>query len=152
MALKHLIGHWYLIESTLNFWKNNSVHSPEINFTLSSGKFINEVNFFENNQSKSIKGYDFFLDKSKLEFLYQMRGWKFFIKGKWRVEYFGKDRSWAVISMDKTIISKPSLHIISRTPDIDPDILSQIHSKISDLGYLKGYISRLSKANSIEIK
>lgn len=147
MALKHLVGRWYILESTLNFWKNPNIIDPEITFTIAPGKFINETHYLENGKSKSVKAYDFFLDKSKLEFLYQMKGWKFMVKSKWRVEYFAEDKSWAVVSFDKTMISRAGIQIISRTKDLNPVVLEHIHSKISDLGYLKGYISRLHSTN-----
>jgi lipocalin len=143
MALKHLEGKWYIIESTLKFWKNPSRSLPSITYTVNSGKFLDEICFLENGQECTIKAYDHFVDKSKLEFAHQLKGWRGLFKTKWRVEYFATDHSWAIISFEKSVFDTAGLEIISRSPNLSDELLHEIHSKIQDRGYLKSYIPRL---------
>lgn len=143
MALKHLEGKWYIIESTLSFWKDPSRILPSVTYTVNSGKFLDEVCYLENSEECSIQGYDHFVDKSKLEFLHQFKGWRGLFKTRWRVEYFSKDHSWAIISFEKSIFNKPGIEVIAKSPHLSDELLDTIHSKIQDRGYLKSYIPRL---------
>ena len=141
-------GKWFIQKTSLGFWLNRS--SPTVTYTIEEGtsepKFLDEVRYLDKRgAAKEIVGYDTLQRSLNGQFLWQAKPWYLrFLKSEWGVvAHDDAYEDWAVTYFSKTTLTPEGMDIYSRTEELDDEKYAEILQKISGVGFLDQYTSRL---------
>jgi hypothetical protein len=116
--LQFLYGQWHLSYSNFSMWRSAKIANVSFNYTPAQSDgviyLLDEVRYLDGGKSKSIKGVDFMDEDDPRKFIWRGKGWMFWIKSTWQVEWMNETNTCVVLSFKKTLLSKGGVDIISK--------------------------------------
>ena len=145
-----LQGQWYLIYTNFSMWKNPKVRNVTFNYTATKKDgiacLLDEVKYVKAGKADSIVGYDYIDDTDAHKLIWQGKGWMFWIKCPWKIEWVNKTRTCIVLSFEKTLLTGGGVDIVTRAKEPDNEILEEALTFIAGSERL-----RAQGANSIRV-
>ena len=145
---KKMSGKWFIQKTSLDFWLNR--FSPTVTYTIedesSETKLLDEVRYLnKRGTAKEVVGYDILQSAINGQFMWQAKPWFLrFLKSEWGVVAHDEEyNDWAVTYFSKTAFTPEGMDIYSRSEVLDDDKYEEILQKISEVGFLKPFISQL---------
>ena len=133
--LQILTGQWFLTFSNFSMWKHDDISDVTFNYTAAEkdGKpcFLDKVKYKKAGKSKSISGYDFADEQDSRSLIWQGKGWMFWIKSYWKIEWISEAQDCIVLSFKKTIFTASGVDIITRQKFPAPDVTERAKAYIS---------------------
>ena len=135
--LNKYTGLWYEIASMPQVYQKQCVKNAIAEYKLINKNFISITNSCEtsNGERMVAEGRARIIDKktqSKLEIIFMtMYGWKFTSRGQYWILGIGENYSYAVVGTP----DRGSAWILSRTPELKQDHLSQAHDILNQQGF-----------------
>ena len=134
--LQFLYGHWYLNYSNFPLWNNGKITNVSFNYTPTQAEgilyLLDEVNYLEDGESKSIKGVDFEQSENPFKFIWRGAGWLFWLKSPWQIEWVNEANTCLVLSFKKTLFSSGGIDIICKERFPRQDTLNAALSAINE--------------------
>lgn len=137
ISLELLEGKWYIHQTNFPMWLKGDKKKPTLNYSITTKKgktvLFDEVLFTKNNQQKSIKGYDFVLNKYNTSFEWKGKGILSLLRSKWKIIFYHKENDWALIYFEKTLFTPKGYDVISKNKNLSIEVLNQINTKTKTL-------------------
>ena len=137
IELTNLAGKWWVQYTNFPMWLKGDKQKPTFNYTvLQSNKKIglyDEVRYIQQNQSKSIVGFDTPLNTENTKFSWRGKGLLYFFVSKWEILYINEASTWAIIRFEKTLATPKGYDVISRNETIDAQEHLLIQQKLKEL-------------------
>jgi hypothetical protein len=150
MMLQLLSGRWYLASTNFSMWKHSKVCNVTFNYTLCEKDkvafLLDEVQYVKRGKPGSIKGYDFLDVNYPNRFIWKGKGWMFWIKCPWRIEWMNEAKTCIVLSFEKTLLTGGGVDIITREKSPSTQVLDEACLVISESERL-----RKEGANAIRV-
>lgn len=137
LKLSEIEGKWYIHFTNFPMWLKGNKSCPTFNYTeiQKKGKnaLFDEVQYIQNGKQRSIKGYDFPLNRQNTDFEWRGKGLLALLKSKWQIIYLNPSKEWGIIHFDKTLFTPEGYDVISRSDSIDKKTYENIKTKLESL-------------------
>ena len=141
ISFEKLEGKWYIHQTNFPMWLKGDKKNPTLNYSITTIKnkkvLFDEVIYIKNAKQKSIKGYDFALNKNNTSFKWKGKGLLSMLSSKWKIIYYNKEENWAIIKFEKTLFTPKGYDVISKNKNLSRILLEKINSKTKELEIYK---------------
>ena len=145
-----LRGQWYLTYTNFSMWKNPKVYNVTFNYTATQKDgiacLLDEVKYVKGGKAGSIVGYDYIDSNDAHKLVWQGKGWMFWIKCPWKIEWVNNAQTCIVLSFEKTLLTGGGVDIVTRDKNPANEILDEALAVIAGNEML-----RTRGANSIRV-
>ncbi|MDQ1086024.1 MULTISPECIES: lipocalin family protein [unclassified Siphonobacter] len=144
--LKVIVGTWFICSTNFPMWLKGNKHNPTFTYTPvpeKPGVLLDEVKYQKKGKKKTITGYDYPDEKKPNAFIWRGKGLLGLLKSKWEVRLIDPQGQWAVIYFSKTLFTPEGVDIISRQPQLSPELLQEIKRQMAADSLLRAQVSSL---------
>jgi len=135
MMVEILSGRWYLTSTNFSMWKHEKVCNITFNYTPfkkdGTTVLLDEVQYVKRGKNGSIKGYDFLDTSNPNRFIWKGKGWMFWIKCPWRVEWVNETKTCIVLSFEKTLLTSGGVDVVTRDKAPSKEVLDEAYAVIN---------------------
>lgn len=135
ITLESLEGKWYILWSNFPMWLKGDKTNPTFNYKVATKNgikgLIDNVEYIQNGNRKSIKGFDKPLNESNTSFEWRGNGLLNLLSSKWKILYM--EDNWAIIYFEKTLFTPKGYDIIAREKNVGEEMLKKINNKLKEL-------------------
>lgn len=138
MNLQSLSGKWHIHLTNFPMWLKGDKTHPTFNYSLAKKGEVqglrDEVSYLKKGKLRSIIGFDSPVSGSDTQFIWRGKGILSLLKSAWEVRYVDPTHEWVLIQFEKTLFTPKGYDVISKSPQLKPEIIAEIRIKLKALG------------------
>lgn len=128
-----LEGTWHIVATTFPMWLSGKRTSPTFTYTRRGDVLEDDVAFRTGSGgTKHIRGID--TPTGPTAFEWRGNGLMRLLSSRWQVTHLAEDRTWAVITFDKTLFTPAGVDVITRAAAPDDALWSAIEAELARQG------------------
>jgi hypothetical protein len=136
LDVRELEGDWYIAASDQPVWTSGEKASPKLHYKVlgeKAGKLEleDQVSFIEGGKPGAYRGRDTQSEDDPNAFEWRGSGALSLISTRWRLVHMSSDKRWAVAFYEKTIATPAGVAILSRSPSLSADAMTEVRSFLS---------------------
>lgn len=132
-VMGELEGTWHIVATTFPMWLSGKRLDPTFTYTRRDDVLEDDVAYVNpKGETKHIRGVD--TPTGPASFEWRGNGLLRVLSSRWHVTHLSDDRSWAIISFDKTLFTPAGVDAITRAAVPDAETWSAIDAELARQG------------------
>lgn len=136
MELEAIQGKWFVQLTNFPMWLKGDKVNPEFNYIIKERKgrlqLLDQVVYEKKKKRKTITGYNTPQDSINRAFIWQGKGFLFFVTSKWSIVHLAPDQEWMLIHFEKTLFTPEGYDVITREKTLSQEIQAEINTLLAE--------------------